>query len=162
MPVGRICSTDLYRKSLQSICVLARGCPPCDKRRQAACRGGGRARQTRRAGWCHLGGRCNECRTPSAMVGRLKAISRKEIPRLYLPPAGGGEVGGDGAGRGTRARSTCLGFPPPTSPRWGEARSRALAPKTPSGMFFCRNHLSTVCNTYAVGCQYAAYAQGTG
>ncbi len=71
------------------------------------------------------------------------------------PPAGGGEVGGSGTGRGTRARSVCLGFPPPTclaplrgrsalraSPRWGEARSRSLAPRAPSGMFFCRNCLS--------------------
>ena len=63
-------------------------------------------------------------------------------------------MGGGGAGRGTRARSAGLGFPPPTclaplcgrsalraSPRWGEARSRALAP---SGMFFCRNRLKGV------------------
>ena len=73
---------------------------------------------------------------------RAKAISRKDVPRLSLPPAGGGEVGGSGAGRGTRARRVCLGFPPPTSPRWGEARSRVLAPRAPSGMFFCRNRLS--------------------
>jgi hypothetical protein len=70
MPVGRISSTDLYRKSLQSVCVIEKGCSLCDTRRQAACRGGGRGRQTRRAGRCHLGGRCNACRTPFAMVGR--------------------------------------------------------------------------------------------
>ena len=73
MPVGRISSTDLYRKGLRSIYVIARGCLPCDKRRQVACRGGGKARQTRLASWCHLGGRCNECRTLSAMVGRHRS-----------------------------------------------------------------------------------------
>ena len=103
-----------------------------------------------------------------------KAISSKEVPRLYLPPAGGGEVGGSGAGRGTRARSVCLGFPPPTclaplcgrsalraSPRWGEARSRDLAPRAPSGMFFYRNRLSAAhghCPASLAGCSLAYQA----
>ena len=70
MPVGRISSTGLYCKRLQSVWAIERGCPPTtegDKQRAAV---GSRARQTRPAGRYYLGGRCNTCRTPSDTVGR--------------------------------------------------------------------------------------------
>ena len=71
-----------------------------------------------------------------------KAISRKDVPGCpHLPPAGGGEVGEGGACRGTLARSVSSVSRPFNLPRWGEARSRELAPRAPSGMFFCRNGL---------------------
>jgi hypothetical protein len=98
--------------------------------------------------------------TSVALVFQLRAIDRRRIQerigavnvevlgdfqkrdsQALPPPSGGRQGGGRWRGPWTRARSACLGFPPPTSPRWGAARSRALAPRTPNGMFFCRNHL---------------------
>ena len=58
-----------------------------------------------------------------------KAISRKDVPRLSLPPAGGGEVGGSGAGRGTLAHSAGLGFPPPTFPPLGGGQEQSPGTK---------------------------------
>ena len=65
-----------------------------------------------------------------------KAISRKDVPRLSLPPAGGGEVGGSGAGRGTLAHSAGLGFPPPTSPRGGRPEQSPGTEDTEVGCSF--------------------------
>ncbi|HEY5866533.1 MAG TPA: helix-turn-helix domain-containing protein [Candidatus Tectomicrobia bacterium] len=97
--------------------------------------------------------------------GRGTANHRRRRGPYHAPP---GRGGGSGAGRGTLARSVCLGFSPPTclaplrgrsalraSPRWGEARSRDLAPRAPSGMFFCRNRLSGNQNRCAILTEYS-------
>ena len=82
---------------------------------------------------------------------------QKRCSQALLPPAGGGEVGGSGAGRGTLARSVCLCFPlqpvlrhcvgaarfalPPAG---GRPRSRDLAPRAPAGCSFAEIALDAI------------------
>ena len=70
------------------------------------------------------------------------------------PPAGGGEVGGSGAGRGTLARSVCLGFPPPTFLRHCVGAARFALPPAggrPGAEIWHQEH--------QVGCSFAEIGQ---
>ena len=69
MPVGKIFSAGFFLKRLHGAGATARAARLATKgdRRRAAVRY--RARQTRPAGRCHPGCRCNSCRTPSDIVG---------------------------------------------------------------------------------------------
>src|SRR5262245_52254743 len=82
---------------------------------------------------------CNKKRSGTNLSNQNRAvkhlpitqvISGKDVPKVYLPPAGGGEVGGGFAGSARLVRTSCLCFPPPTSPRWWEARGTLLSSLT--------------------------------
>ncbi len=65
-------------------------------------------------------------------------------PRAWgvdLPPAGGGQVGGGSNGEEAWGRMPSTRFPPPTSPRWGEARVLATLPWTTTRDVLFRNRL---------------------
>jgi hypothetical protein len=62
---------------------------------------------------------------------KSKAIYGKDSPRVSVPPPSGGRRGGGRADSGTRMRVTYPPYPPPTSPRWGEARNITAPTYTP-------------------------------
>jgi len=89
MPAGLVVAAGFVLKRLQRQSGIARRCSPATKgdRRRAAV--AGRAWQTRLVVHCHLGGRCNQRHTLSAIwsVGRLPSHSSTPSCTLCLPGA---------------------------------------------------------------------------